>query len=1278
MFDLHQNNSIRASDESRAAKRQKVGTENLARRESSANVIDISGDGNHVVTGCNMSSTSSTPKTVQSVSSRSHHQNLSPVSRLGEVNEYNRTEAMVGFDARKRRKVCDEPERRNSFRIEMESGPHQRRTSIMSEPSTLVSKGTPPASVNGVGKNLILIEDFERDEMVEVSQAPRASQGRARKATPRLEPNKVSETAEISKYFGKPEKHVTAQNGSPDTVVSSASSGSTAEVSEREGGSAGSAVDEVQFLEEDSVDLVKPAVSPVMVDQKAESSVVKPTKPKPESLSEDGDIPQSAFFGVRTKKTQSPTSRMLKSELSFEIAYMQSGQKGFIVNDACVPWKLQYDHDKNEFDIIANGESVHEFYPSLVLKLEKIHVVKYCHDSLKVVISRAMEPSIGAAGQVLIEMNKLGDGNRLAQSLRKLNHTIKLSPCGRLVSPVLKVFSPNRFPFSYEQLDNIFTTALKSIPLVSKQPKDIALLTVKEARRAEEWSQPANIGRRRNSTAEQDSSTQIRRQSVANRMQLNSLPDASVPSRIPRVVLPARNELLSSSRLSTMKKVDFYGSRPATRASSGQWDSEQQFKLPKSRSPSPVRWTAEHPRWKEEHSWEASLTFPMEGKKKATVDARDIERLDEGEFLNDNLIAFYLRYLEDVLEKSRPELAQRIHFHNTFFYETLTKGKVRSNNINYEAVKRWTSKVDLFSYDYIVVPVCEKLHWYVAIICNAPRLLQTDVPEIPKSQDADEHTVLPVNAAPDPVFEEDNDEFEASKMSDNGNEVAEPKSASPSVIAQVEQMSLEDQEWPEPDALPDIPRPGIAQLRGLQANREHNENPIGKDDFENLGQNEDIRPKGKKPKRKSMPPRKYDPSDPRIITLDSLGQAHSPTCSNLKEYLVCEAQARHNVEIAPGRLGMTAKGLPQQSNYCDCGVFVLGYIKKFLDNPDEFVYNILQGEMAENRAFAIIEASRMRREIRELIFRLQAEQIREEKGRRGAKKKAKKGSDTEPQPRVSSNLLGSNSEPATSKSPKAAGQEIDSNSSNSSELNVQQAARSVTGKVRDGMRAKSPKARQPSPAATSGQESGPVEDIEPHPIDTLGGKRSRYFPKGANTPETAAHESEIMETPAPAVENEPILAKGSLSRDKDHLSSPRNSRESSIQLESPLHPDSMEGNWLKSPNRNAEAQFGTHNTFKAFTKSPDSPFQNTRYQRRIEKTSKHNPLEISDSQEESQFEVWETPTRQTQHDDSFEDILELPTEPRKPKTFVLGDDHNLDPEVVSPNRIVRRKGGARR
>lgn len=39
------------------------------------------------------------------------------------------------------------------------------------------------------------------------------------------------------------------------------------------------------------------------------------------------------------------------------------------------------------------------------------------------------------------------------------------------------------------------------------------------------------------------------------------------------------------------------------------------------------------------------VVYPVEGPRKASVDWIDLERLDEGEFLNDNLISFYLRFV---------------------------------------------------------------------------------------------------------------------------------------------------------------------------------------------------------------------------------------------------------------------------------------------------------------------------------------------------------------------------------------------------------------------------------------------------------------------------------------------------------------------------------------------------------------------------------------------------------------------------------------------------------
>lgn len=109
------------------------------------------------------------------------------------------------------------------------------------------------------------------------------------------------------------------------------------------------------------------------------------------------------------------------------------------------------------------------------------------------------------------------------------------------------------------------------------------------------------------------------------------------------------------------------------------------------RQPSPERWTSKNPDWRKQ--WHDSLVFPATGKNRTTVDGDDILRLDEGEFLNDNLISFYLRYLQFKLEKERPELLKKVYIFSTFFFEKLrsTKGK-----INYEGVKAWTTKFDLF------------------------------------------------------------------------------------------------------------------------------------------------------------------------------------------------------------------------------------------------------------------------------------------------------------------------------------------------------------------------------------------------------------------------------------------------------------------------------------------------------------------------------------------------------------------------------------------------------
>ncbi|KAL6910812.1 hypothetical protein GGI43DRAFT_24573 [Trichoderma evansii] len=366
------------------------------------------------------------------------------------------------------------------------------------------------------------------------------------------------------------------------------------------------------------------------------------------------------------------------------------------------------------------------------------------------------------------------------------------------------------------------------------------------------------------------------------------------------------------------------------------------------RVPSPDVWTVSHPDW--EKSWLAPLIFPETGKNRATVDKIDIPRLDEREFLNDNLINFYIRHLQYRLEKERPELLPKVYFFSTFFFEKLksTKGK-----INYDGVKAWTARVDLLSYDYIFVPVNEHAHWYLAIICNVPNAVRAPSPEEknPKTLDTSVDNAMEMIDAPE-----------------------SPRLAT--VERDLTDISLED-----------VGAAVQKDADGLVPSH-HTAVPST--------------PSSPPRKRKfaGSTPSKFDPTQPRIITLDSLGGPHAPTIKALKEYLVEEAKAKKGITLETIPTGMTARGIPEQNNFCDCGVFVLGYMEEFLINPDEAARKLFSKE----ELGWDIRPSDLRDQMRDLLFNLQSDQQKRHLQQREEKKllKAKRKAMAEPSSQISS------------------------------------------------------------------------------------------------------------------------------------------------------------------------------------------------------------------------------------------------------------------------------------
>ncbi|XP_077443850.1 sentrin-specific protease 6-like isoform X2 [Stigmatopora argus] len=309
---------------------------------------------------------------------------------------------------------------------------------------------------------------------------------------------------------------------------------------------------------------------------------------------------------------------------------------------------------------------------------------------------------------------------------------------------------------------------------------------------------------------------------------------------------------------------------------------------------------------------------PPPAKGGISVTNEDLHCLNEGEFLNDVIIDFYLKYL--VLEKLKKEDSQRIHVFSSFFYRRLTQREKsgggatpdRSGNIpipkrKHNRVKTWTRHVDLFDKDFVFVPINESAHWYLAVICfPGAELPSEELPERPPS----------------------------------------PAERSARLGA-LHRISLA---YSDEDA-------AASDERGSNQDRYSDDGALPAEDAPDSGRPSDVDP-GKRS---------------CILIMDSLrGPTRSTVVKTLREYLEVEWEVRKGGARSFGKNVMKGSSprVPQQDNFSDCGIYVLQYVESFFENP----IGSFRPPLYLSEWFPQQRVKSKRQEIASLILRIGAQQ----------------------------------------------------------------------------------------------------------------------------------------------------------------------------------------------------------------------------------------------------------------------------------------------------------------
>ncbi|XP_030626862.1 sentrin-specific protease 6 [Chanos chanos] len=384
---------------------------------------------------------------------------------------------------------------------------------------------------------------------------------------------------------------------------------------------------------------------------------------------------------------------------------------------------------------------------------------------------------------------------------------------------------------------------------------------------------------------------------------------------------------------------------------------------------------------------------PPPAKGGISVTNEDLHCLSDGEFLNDVIIDFYLKYL--FLEKLKKEDALRSHVFSSFFYKRLNQRERRNvtdtanlpiQKRKHNRVKTWTRHVDLFQKDFIFVPINESAHWYLAVICF-PGLEGVHLEPNPLYQP---QASTQASAAPSM-------RGQASPAAEEPSPHTEPLSFSPEASSEGEHLydmhkgpAVCPHRPPEPMCPHGHAVNGQVKVHPHYTDGLHRISVCYGDDTFTFSDDQ-----SSSPDECSDDGALVDDSvssetlewtskpnickQPCILIMDSLrGPARSTVVKTLREYLEVEWEVRKGTQRSFGKDVMKGSSprVPQQDNFSDCGVYVLQYVESFFENPIPSFHlpMNLSGWFPQQRM------KTKRDEIKELILKLQSQQQMDKEG----------------------------------------------------------------------------------------------------------------------------------------------------------------------------------------------------------------------------------------------------------------------------------------------------------